>query len=132
MQHSYTRVLLIAAYAVVLLEVALPFVDHPSRVDNPLWQSVGLAFAVLNIASLATLRPRPLRLVLAALNGVLAGATIIRGSVMLLRDRPPSLSDLDFLAAVCFFAGVVPFVTAAFLYKAASRLTLVGGVRESR
>jgi len=124
MPNLYTRILLISAYAVISLEVAIPFIEHGSHVSNPMWQSVGMCFAVLNIVTLVALRPRPVLLVVSVLNLALAGATIVAGAVMVLKYGLSPISALDFPIAVGFFAGVVPLITAAFLYKSVSRLTM--------
>jgi hypothetical protein len=122
MKNSHARVLLIAAYAVILLEMAIPIIDHP--IGNRFWQSAGLSFATLNIAVLALLRSRLLALTCIVLDGVLAVVTLIGGLVLLWKYWLPPLSSLDYLAVIGFFAGVVPIVSAHFLYTSVARLTI--------
>ena len=125
MPNYSTRLLFVVAYAVILLEGAIPVFERHGHVDNPIWQTVVLAFAAINMLAFVILRPRPLLLTLAVFNGIIGATTIIGGSVALVRYGLTPMTRLDVLVVIGFFAGAMPLIAATFLYSSASRLTYV-------
>ena len=124
-RQPYTRVLLVAAHSVILSEGVLAVYDRAGHVDSPTWQWVAMIFLALNIYSIIALRPRLLMLVLAALNVVVGVAFIVAAMAILMKSGLAHFPELDFWVAASFFAGVVPLVTAFFLFGFTSRSSFV-------
>ena|ERR1700722_779103 len=117
MSYGYTRALLFGAYFVVLLEILIPFFDHP--VATPIRQSAGVLFVVLNLFAFVTLRPKPLLICIAILDALIAVSMIIGGIYFAITSPAPHMSDLGFVFVLAFFGVFAPSVAATFLYRQA-------------
>ena len=118
MGQRYVRILLAGAYLVMLIELLRPIFDRPNDVPAPIGKAAAIVFVLLNLVALVALRPRRGLLALAALNAVLAVATLIIGALSFLTGGVPSW-EIDGSIAAAYFAGLAPLVAAAYFFAVA-------------
>jgi hypothetical protein len=112
MAHLAIRLILIAMYCLMSLDMAIEVVSHPEARDHAA-SILGLGFCLLILVALVRLKPPVLVRIAAALNGMIAAASVYILASYLLRHGVTWIEAKDLLTRA-FLTIVVPVLAIAY------------------